>query len=68
MPDNEMRVKAWCFDNGVSLKQLENAWNNAIDQGHARIMQFQRSGMSWMDLNTHLLPQLLEQFGGNNEK
>lgn len=30
MTDREARAKAWLFDKGISLEEIETAWSNAI--------------------------------------
>lgn len=65
--DNSDRAKAWCFDNGVTAEQVQNAWDNAIKLDNSVINQLERSGVTWKDLSPHLLKQLIERYSNNDK-
>ncbi len=65
MTDREARAKAWLFDKGISLEEIETAWSNAIKKDNFIIKNLAKNGKKWWWLgnNTRLLQQLIERYG-----
>ena len=63
-----LAAKAFCYDNNVKLEQIEQAWQNALDQGHSLALQLKRSGCTWLDLNMTVWSQLIERYGALDRK
>lgn len=65
MTDREARAKAWLFDKGISLEEIETAWSNAIKKDNFIIKNLVKNGKKWWWLgnNTRLLQQLIERYG-----
>jgi hypothetical protein len=64
MEDSKMqRAKVFCFDNSITLKDLERAWNNAVAQEQPIISNLHRNGMKYWELAPHLMKQLIERYG-----
>jgi hypothetical protein len=64
--DNKERnnaAKAWCFENGVTAKEVETAWQNALTRENFIIKNLNAHGQTWEDLPKHLLAQLVERYG-----
>lgn len=62
-----MQAKAFCYDYGMKLEQIERAWQNALDQGHKLAHQLKRSGCTWLDLNPTVWRQLVDRYSGSEE-
>lgn len=58
-------AKAWCFDNGFSLEDVEKAWDKAIKENCFVVKNLDKNGYKWWWLgdNAILLSQLMERFG-----
>lgn len=58
-------AKAWCFDNGISLEDIENAWDKAIKENCFVVKNLDKNGYKWWWLgdNPKLLSQLMERYG-----
>lgn len=65
MTDRKARAKAWLFDKGISLEEIETAWSNAIKKDNFIIKNLAENGKKWWWLgnNTRLLQQLIERYG-----
>lgn len=67
MSKNEKLImaKAWCFDNGFSLEDIENAWDKAIKENCFVVKKLNENGYKWWWLgdNRTLLSQLVERYG-----
>ena len=59
---DEVRAKAWCFDNGMTKEQMEQAWDNAIKAGNKIIINLSEHDHKWYNLQNHLLKQLVERY------
>ena len=61
MEDNNKldRAKAWCFDNGVTVSQMEKCWDNALKDGHKMITSLDAHGHQWSILPKHILTNYL---------
>lgn len=44
MTDREARAKAWLFDKGISLEEIETAWSNAIKKDNFIIKNLAENG------------------------
>lgn len=59
------KAKAWCFDNGISLINIEKAWETAVKNNCFVITNLDKNGYKWWWLgdNEILLSQLIERYG-----
>ena|GEM_PF-5393293 len=55
-----MRAHAWCFENGVTEKQIQSSWDNALCEGNFIVKNLAQHGYTWRKLPPHLLQQLIE--------
>jgi len=58
----EQRAKAWCFDNGITVTQMEACWNNAIEAGNFIIKNLDSHGKEWWSLPGHLLKEFTDKY------
>lgn len=59
------RAKAWCLDKGVSIEQMQAAWNNAVEANNHIVCNLNSHGYEWWWLPEHLLEQLLDRYSMN---
>jgi hypothetical protein len=62
MKMDEKILKAWAFDNKISLERIERCWQNALDKGNFVIKNLHEHGHDWTLLPIHLLEQLIERY------
>jgi rhamnogalacturonyl hydrolase YesR len=56
-------AKAWCFDNGVTLKRMDAAWENAKKNNNSPNFQnLVKHNKSWMFLAPHILKQIIDRY------
>ena len=63
--EKENRAKAWCFDNGRTVEEMERAWEKGVEAGNPILKNLDRHRHTWLDLAPHLLPDLLKRYGEN---
>lgn len=61
------RAKSFCYDNGITMDEMDEVWGNAVKSGNPVISQLVRSGCTWHDLNKHLLQKIYNQFKEENK-
>ena len=63
-----LRVKAWCFDNGITFDDLDGAWKNALNADVMNVKLANKQGYDWKIFNEIIWSQLLERYGNGHKE
>lgn len=58
----EWEAKAWCFDRGITAKEMETAWSYALKTNEKAQLLYRSGKKNWYDLNTYILGTLHKDF------
>lgn len=56
------KTKAFMFDNGITVEEIDKAWLVGIDAGNKILKSFSDAGMEAIDLPVHLIKDLIVRY------
>lgn len=57
-----IEMRTFLQEQNKTHEEMDHIWNYCLEKGHKKILQLDRSGMTWHDLNTMALKTLEREY------